>query len=93
MEYINFEVDIASAEGVHIVGWPEHVPFKSPSAMTISQHINDIYNSWQEGRTHWQRLAPAELNKLNRKLQRDEEAGIPSKKPRAERSDKGKKHQ
>ncbi|THU86730.1 hypothetical protein K435DRAFT_618730, partial [Dendrothele bispora CBS 962.96] len=93
MDYTNFEVNIVAVQGVHIVGWPEHIPFKTPSAMTTSQHINDIYNSWQEGKAHWARLTPAELNKLNRRLQRDEEAGIPIRKRRTERSDKGKKHQ
>ncbi|THU80676.1 hypothetical protein K435DRAFT_595101, partial [Dendrothele bispora CBS 962.96] len=89
MEYNNYRVDIVAAEGVQIIGWPDSIPFTSPSNMTISQNVRDLHALWNTGKAHWEKLTPAQRNKVERQIEQDERQGIATRKPRAQRSDKG----
>lgn len=61
MAYDQFNKLITRQHGVMVKGWP--LPkFCNPSAVTSQIELELLYNTWQTGTTHFQKLSPEEMD-------------------------------
>ena len=88
MNYINYETAIMRDLKIHIVGWPDDIEFKNPSQITCITNLHKFRDAWKWGDAWWEKMTKADVIKLEarKKSTRMEKA-----KPRAKRSDAGKK--
>lgn len=83
MSYANYDREIHSELHVQLEGWPEGVPFATPSALGAKVRI--LHKSLSNGDCKWVRMKKSEVEELNSRLKK-----VPPKE-RSVRSDKGKK--
>ena len=53
INFANFEVAIKEKYGIDLVGWPEGVPFQSPTAITSVEHLWTLRDALKEGVCCW----------------------------------------
>ena len=53
INFANFEVAIKEKYSIDLLGWPEGVPFQSPTAITSVEHLQTLRDALKEGACHW----------------------------------------
>jgi hypothetical protein len=90
MEWKYYWVKVVARYHVMINGWPATIPFKNLSiASSPLADVSTLLQSWQEGKTSWKLLTPAEAKKLVDDMKSRGEVEEPA--PRHTHSDRGKK--
>ena len=87
MSYINYDVDIRHRHQVELSGWPNHVPFTSPSHITTGAALRAVQDALKSGICRWVPLSRESKELLAQCI----ESGDVLKKSRAPRADKGTK--
>jgi hypothetical protein len=65
MEWKHYWTKVVACYHVMIDGWPTTIPFKNLSvASSPLADISTLLQRWQEGKTYWKQLTPAEAEKL-----------------------------
>jgi hypothetical protein len=91
MNYVNYDKSIVQSHHVKIVGWPESVPFITPSNMTRCDDARNLLHALRSNTCHWVRLSRTEVNEHMDSICQREAAGETVGRKRKERADKGKK--
>ncbi|EPQ55523.1 hypothetical protein GLOTRDRAFT_19846, partial [Gloeophyllum trabeum ATCC 11539] len=66
MEYIKYWKKVVERYHVVIVSWPSGLRFGNlSSAVTRQTDLRRLLAHWEEGKTHWKTISPAELKRLN----------------------------
>ena len=91
MEWKRYWSHVIRHYNVIIEGWPDIVPFKNLSDMTLSLHVlEDLLQHWHEGKTYWREISRDELEILEEQRAEDVETGkLELPPPRKRRSDFG----
>ncbi|KAJ7173823.1 hypothetical protein C8R46DRAFT_1215739 [Mycena filopes] len=58
IKYVEYDKLVAKY-GVEIVGWPESVPFKSPSDLNKNELLRPLYDALMNGSCQWERMSDA----------------------------------
>lgn len=87
MSYTNYNLDIRHQYHVELSGWPDNVPFTSPSHITTSSALQAVRDALKSGICCWMTLSCETREALAKGIQ----SGNVTKKPRAPRADKGVK--
>ncbi|KAJ3560899.1 hypothetical protein NP233_g10537 [Leucocoprinus birnbaumii] len=90
MNYNNYDTGIVAKYGIHLVGWPAHVPFTSPSNLS-ADHLRDLRAALLSKRCIWQVMSTDEFETHEQRLQAMRAEGQTVGVPRKTRSDKNKK--
>lgn len=91
MCYINFLADIVEKYYIKIINWPANVPFIRPAEIGDIEALRKLVTAFKTGTTYWRPLTKREKQQIEDEKKARKEAGVVSKKPRAKRSDAGKK--
>ena len=92
MNYINYKTAIMRDLKIHIVGWPDDIKFKNPSQITCITNLRKLCDAWKWGDAQWEKMMKADVIKLEADLEaRKKSTRMEKAKPRAKRSDAGKK--
>ena len=91
MSYENYERLVVLRYGVKLEGWPEGIPFHSPSKVLNSPDLKKLRDALLAKTCRWVRLERAQIKALEADLQQREADGSIPKKVRKKRSDAGKK--
>ena len=76
---------------VMIVGWPEKVPFVSPSGIGNLVDMCILNDAWLSGAARWVRMSKDQIKSHTEDLERRREGGESVGKKRKQRSDAGVK--
>ena len=61
MNYANYEDTIIQGHNVMIVGWPEKVPFTSPSTIGNLAEMCILNDAWMSGTACWIRMSNEQI--------------------------------
>jgi hypothetical protein len=87
MSYTNYDIDIRHRYQIELTGWPAHIPITSPSHITTSAALHAVRDALKSGLCRWTPLSRESREALTKRV----ESGEVTKKPRAQRADKGTK--
>ena len=87
MSYSNYDIEIRNKYHVELTGWPNNVPFTSPSNITTSAPLRAARDALKSGVCRWTSLSHESREALAKRV----DSGEITKKPRAPRADKGVK--
>ncbi|KAJ8073039.1 hypothetical protein PM082_019907 [Marasmius tenuissimus] len=91
MEYKHYRVRLVKKWHVRLTGWPSHIPFVNAHDMR-DEEVREIYELLRSGSVRWEVMNNKQYGQEMDKLDKDIENGTLEPPTRAERSDKGKKH-
>ncbi|KAK1224174.1 hypothetical protein PQX77_012935 [Marasmius sp. AFHP31] len=93
MNYDNYDSAIVQKHSVQLIGLPEGMPkLTKPTSHNVPAHVaRELYGKLQAGTCRWVRMNNEELAAHHAAMDDAATAGKPVGKPRAGRSDKGKK--
>lgn len=91
MNYANYEDVIVQGRKVMIVGWPDKVPFGSPSAIGNLADMRILNDAWLSGAARWVRMTKDQVKSHAEDLEGRREGGESVGKKRKQRSDAGVK--
>ncbi|KAH7904823.1 hypothetical protein BJ138DRAFT_978571, partial [Hygrophoropsis aurantiaca] len=89
MNYLNYDVGIVEAHKVKLVGWPDGVPFMTPSNIGTVGEVRKLRDALKSGTCHWKNLTQRESDLHTEELQRRRKAGEAVGGTRKARSDAG----
>lgn len=91
MNYANYEDAIVQGRKVMIVGWPEKVPFASPSTIGNLAEMRILNDAWLSGTARWIRMSKDQVKVHANGLEGRREGGEVVGKKRKQRLDAGTK--
>ena len=77
--------------GIDLLGWPEGVPFQSPSAITSVEHLRTLRDTLKEGTCRWAYMTRQQRVQYQDQLTQWRNAGEVVGKARKRHSDVGRK--
>ncbi|KAG2135771.1 hypothetical protein DEU56DRAFT_737506 [Suillus clintonianus] len=89
INYANFDVAIKEKLGIDIRGWPEGVPFQSPTSLNDLNALLKIRDALKDGSCRWFRLSPRQREEYSAQLAARRKKGEVVGKPRKKRADAG----
>jgi hypothetical protein len=75
--------------GIDLRGWPEDVPFQSPTSINDHNALRKLRNALKDGSCHWFRMSPRQREEYSALLTARRKKGEVIGKPRKKRSDAG----
>ncbi len=91
MHYEKYKTHIVQAYGVELRGWPEGIPFMTPSNIKGIAQLRTLRDALDSGKCHWHELTTGEIQRQENTKQTAANAGEEPSSKQKERSDKGKK--
>ncbi|SJL18338.1 uncharacterized protein ARMOST_21924 [Armillaria ostoyae] len=92
MNYQNYEKSVVIRYGVKLIGWPEQIPFGTPSNIRTVPQLRSLRRALQTTVCQWTRLDETEIEELTESILDHEGNGEIVGKKRKEWSDKGGSH-
>ncbi|KAH7905913.1 hypothetical protein BJ138DRAFT_1017035 [Hygrophoropsis aurantiaca] len=91
MNYDNYETAIMNTLHVKLIGWPADVPFRTPWKIHTVSEMRRLRDALKFGECYWVAMSAREAAEHSKSLTTRRQAGETIGKPRAPRSDRGKK--
>ncbi|KAJ8585395.1 hypothetical protein M405DRAFT_721029, partial [Rhizopogon salebrosus TDB-379] len=89
INYTNFGSVFKDKLGIDLRGWPEDVPFQSPTSINDHNALRKLRNALKDGSCHWFRMSPRQREQYSALLAARCKKGEVIGKPRKKRSDAG----
>ncbi|KAH7904579.1 hypothetical protein BJ138DRAFT_1119287 [Hygrophoropsis aurantiaca] len=89
MNYSNYDVGIVETHKVKLIGWPDGVPFITPSNIGTVGEVRKLRDALKSGTCHWKCLTQQESSLHAEELQQRRKAGEVVGTTRKARSDAG----
>ncbi|KAG2738598.1 hypothetical protein P692DRAFT_201695481, partial [Suillus brevipes Sb2] len=89
INYTNFGTAIKEKLGIDLKGWPEGIPFQSPTSINDHNALLKLRNALKDGSCHWFRMTPRQREEHSAQLAARRKRGETVGKPRKKRSDAG----
>ncbi|KAG0693901.1 hypothetical protein DFH29DRAFT_765374, partial [Suillus ampliporus] len=89
INYANFSIAIKEKLGVDIRGWPEDIPFQSPTSINDHNALLKLRNGLKNGSCHWFRMSPCQWEEYSAHLAVHRKKGEVVGKARKKCSDTG----
>ncbi|KAG1831998.1 hypothetical protein EV424DRAFT_1313708 [Suillus variegatus] len=87
-----FNTAIKEKLGIDLRGWPEGIPFQSPTSLNDLNSLLKVRCALKDGSCHWFRMSPQQHEEYNALLDARHKKGEVVTKPRKKRSDAGIPH-
>ncbi|KAG1810376.1 uncharacterized protein HD556DRAFT_1454248, partial [Suillus plorans] len=85
----NFGTTIKEKLGIDLKGWPEGIPFQSPTSLNAHNTLLKLRNALKDGSCHWFRMSPRQREEYTTQLAVRHKRGETIGKPCKKRSDAG----
>ncbi|KAG2743411.1 hypothetical protein P692DRAFT_201672374, partial [Suillus brevipes Sb2] len=92
INYTNFSTAIKEKLGIDLRGWPDGIPFQSPTSINDHNALLKLRNALKDGSCHWFRMTPRQREEHSAQLAARRKRGETVGKPRKKRSDAGVPH-
>ncbi|KAG1791003.1 hypothetical protein EV424DRAFT_1337699 [Suillus variegatus] len=89
INYASFNTAIKEKLGIDLRGWPEGIPFQSPTSLNDLNSLLKVRCALKDGSCHWFRMSPRQREEYNALLDARRKKGEVVTKPRKKRSDAG----
>ncbi|KAG1727462.1 uncharacterized protein EDB91DRAFT_1061143, partial [Suillus paluster] len=89
INYTNFDTAIKEKLGIDLRGWPEDVPFQSPTSINDLNTLWKLHDALREGYCRWFRMTPRQHDEFVTGLAARCKRGEVISKPCKKRSDAG----
>ncbi|KAG2111897.1 uncharacterized protein F5147DRAFT_771466 [Suillus discolor] len=89
INYTNFGTAIKEKLGIDLKGWPEGIPFQSPTSLNDHNALLKLHNALKDGSCHWFHMSPRQREEYSTQLAMRRKRGETIGKPRKKRSDAG----
>jgi hypothetical protein len=89
INYTNFGTAIKEKLGIDLRGWPESIPFQSPTSINDHTALLKLRDALKDGSCHWFRMSPRQREDYSAHLAARRKKGEVIGKPRKKRSDAG----
>ncbi|KIK37446.1 hypothetical protein CY34DRAFT_15695 [Suillus luteus UH-Slu-Lm8-n1] len=89
INYASFDTAIKEKLGIDLWGWPEGIPFQSPTSLNDPNSLLKVHCALKDGSCHWFRMSPRQCEEYNALLDACRKKGEVVTKPRKKRSDAG----
>ncbi|KAG1785813.1 uncharacterized protein HD556DRAFT_1236368 [Suillus plorans] len=89
INYASFDTAIKEKLGIDLRGWPEGIPFQSPTSLNDLNSLLKVRCALKDGSCHWFRMSPRQREEYNALLDARRKKGEVVTKPRKKRSDAG----
>ncbi|KAG1829627.1 hypothetical protein EV424DRAFT_1316613, partial [Suillus variegatus] len=89
INYANFGTAIKEKLGIDLKGWPEGIPFQSPTSLNDLNALLKLRNALKDGSCHWFRMSPRQREEYSTQLAARRKRGETIGKPCKKRSDAG----
>ena len=75
MNYTNYEDTIMQGRKCKILGWPDNIPFTSPSTIGNLKDMRTLHDGWMSGSIRWVRMSNADVKAHAEDLEERRAAG------------------
>ncbi|KAG1894290.1 uncharacterized protein F5891DRAFT_985172 [Suillus fuscotomentosus] len=89
INYANFGTTIKEKLGIDLKGWPEGIPFQSPTSLNDLNALLKLRNALKDGSCHWFCMSPRQREEYSTQLTARRKRGETIGKPHKKRSDAG----
>ncbi|KAG1872001.1 hypothetical protein C8R48DRAFT_595213 [Suillus tomentosus] len=89
INYASFNTAIKEKLSIDLRGWPEGIPFQSPTSLNDLNSLLKVRCAPKDGSCHWFRMSPRQCEEYNALLEAWRKKGEVVTKPRKKRSDAG----
>ncbi|KAG1848951.1 hypothetical protein DFJ58DRAFT_662709, partial [Suillus subalutaceus] len=89
INYANFSTAIKEKLGIDLRGWPDGIPFQSPTSINNHTALLKLRNALKDGSCHWFRMSPQQREEHSTLLAACRKRGETVRKPRKKRADAG----
>ncbi|KAF8637028.1 hypothetical protein AX17_003097 [Amanita inopinata Kibby_2008] len=90
MNYVNYDKAIVQKYRVKLVGWPQTIPFTTPSNLSSVDHVRTLRHMLKTNACQWTQLSEREVEEHMENIIQRELAGEVVSRKRKQRSDKGR---
>ncbi|KAG1761671.1 hypothetical protein EDD22DRAFT_953773 [Suillus occidentalis] len=89
INYTNFDTAMKEKLAIDLKGWPEGVPFQSPTSMNDLKALLKVRDALKDGSCRWFRMSPRQWEEYAAELAARRKKGEVIGKPRKKRADAG----